>query len=89
MNKILPLLLVTAILVGGCGSGNDPNLAKNPSTAEVDAAKQRKAELLAIYERAGGKWEQLTPEDKARVIELSNGNEAMAMQGWPALGSMK
>ena len=90
MKKLLLILLaVASIGLAGCGEqGVDQSKVQNPSKQEMDAAKARKNELIDIYNRAGGKWENLTPQDLARVIELSNGNAAMAQQGWPALGTM-
>lgn len=89
MKFLLPLAVLSTLLVGGCGEGGvDQKLVQNPSAEEMNAAKARKNEMIDIYNRAGGKWENLTPEDKARVIELSNGQEGLAMQGFPAIGAM-
>lgn len=83
------LIVLAAVGLSGCGEPPiDPNAVKNPSKAEMDAAMSRRNEAIAIYERAGGKWENMSPEDKARLIELSGGNETIAQQGWGALGAM-
>lgn len=83
----LCMLCLGSLFLAGCGENEDPNLAKNPAKSEVDAALARRSELVEIYKRAGGQWENLTPDDKKRVLELSNGNEAMAQQGWPTLAA--
>jgi hypothetical protein len=89
MKHCLPFLLFLTLFAAGCGEqGVDPKLVKNPTTEEMNAAKSRRSELIAIYKRAGGKWENLTPADKAKIIEYSGGSESMAQMGWPALGSM-
>lgn len=79
-------LLAVAFTLVGC-ERNDYKV-KNPSTEEMNAARARRDEAVAIYKRAGGQWDNMTPKDRQRIIELSNGDEGMAMQGWPALGMM-
>jgi hypothetical protein len=77
-----------ALLMLGCGEPYDPNLAQNPSTSEMNAAVARRDEAVAIFKKTGGDWSKLTPEDKKRIVELSNNDESLAQKGWPALGSM-
>lgn len=76
------------LLVVGCGDGYDASKVKNPTDAEFNAAKQRRDEIFAIYDRAQGEWDKMTPEDKKRLLDLSSNNEPMARQGWGALKNM-
>ena len=85
---ILILLLLPLFAIGGCGDRYDASKVNNPSAEQMDAAKARRDEMVAIYKRAGGDWNAMTPQDRQRVIELSGGNEALAMQGWPSLARL-
>ena len=69
-NALLPVLLVTTLCgVSGCSSNDtikeDPALAAK----RLDAAgKQR-----ALFDKAKGKYESLSPEDKKAMDDLSGG----------------
>lgn len=88
MKNRLLLAVFASLFLFGCAEPYDPNLAQNPPKSEIDAARARRDEAVAIYKRAGGDWNKLTPEDKKRIVEFSNNDEALAQKGWPALGSM-
>jgi hypothetical protein len=88
MKNFLPLSAFLFVAVLGCGEAYDPNLAKNPTTAEVNAAKDRRSEMIAIYKKVNGNWDSMTPEDKATILKYSAGDEPMARKGWPLLGKM-
>lgn len=81
-------LVLAAVVLVGCGEKVDPALVQNPSQEQVDAAKARRDEVFAIYDRAGGDWNKMTPQDRQRMVELSNGDIGMAQRGWEALGSL-
>jgi starvation-inducible outer membrane lipoprotein len=86
--KISTILAVLcgALVLSGCGDDPiDESKVQNPSQEQMDAAKARRDEIFAIYDRAGGKWESMTAADKQRLLELSNNDEGMARQGWEAL----
>lgn len=90
MNRIVLFCLLLCFALPGCSDSN-PHAAEaqNPSKAEVDSAKARRDEIFAIYDRAGGKWESMTPEDRRRLVELSGGDEGKAMTGWGAIPAMR
>jgi len=88
MKKLSFPVLALSFLIIGCGEPYDPNLGQKVPATEMDAAKGRKSEAKAIYERAGGVWEKMTPEDKKRLLELSANDEQLAQKGWPMLGKM-
>ena len=88
MKNRLLLAIFASLFLFGCGEHYDPNLAQNPPKSEIDAARARRDEAVAIFKRADGDWNKLTPEDKKRIIEFSNNDEMLAQKGWPALGSM-
>jgi len=85
----LIVLGLVGVMVAGCGEPYDPNLGQKVSPTEMNAAKDRRSEAIAIYNRAGGVWDKMTPDDKKRMLELSAGDERMAQRGWPMLGQMK
>ncbi len=88
MKNRLLLAIFASLFLFGCGEQYDPNLAQNPPKTEMDAARARRDEAVAIFKRAEGDWNKLTPEDKKRIVEFSNNDEMLAQKGWPALGSM-
>jgi len=89
VKNLIGIVILAVIFASGCGEKYDPKLGQNPSSSEVSEATKRRDETIAIHTRAGGDWDKMTPEDKKRLVELSNGDEGMAKQGWPYLGSLK
>jgi hypothetical protein len=64
---ILLLVLVAAYAVGGCG--NNDTIKEDPAATKkrVDAA----GEMRSYFDKSGGNYDSLSPEDKAKLDKLT------------------
>lgn len=74
------LTIATAIFIGsvilvGCGSEAGPD----PTDQKQNVANAQS--MRSYFEKAGGDYEKLTPEDKAAYVAVSGGEEK-AKQNW-------
>ena len=88
MQKKLALALgmaaLTAISVGlleGCSSDGG-----KPQSIASEARVNEIVQMRDIYDKAGGKWDSLSEEDKATYTRLAGGDEK-AKQMWTNMGN--
>lgn len=68
-------LLVLAIAVSSCGSpAPDPKVEDN----RLESAKK----MRSAFDKAGGDITKLSPEERAELVKLFDGNEKNAEQAW-------
>lgn len=77
------VLTVTALSlfagIAGCGSSNQAAIDEE-AVAREKAVKDRQG----IVQRTGGRWDLLTPEEKAHWLAPAGGNEARAKSSFEA-----
>lgn len=72
------MAVVGGVMLSGCGSsGPDAQV----ETERVDNAKQ----MRSIFDNAGGDYEKLSAEDKAKFVKIFGGDEAKAKHSWDAM----
>lgn len=75
---LLPLI---ALITVACNSG--PSTDPKVESVRLDAAKQTRT----LFEKSGGNFDALSPEDKAAALKLFNGKEADARRSWSEMGA--
>lgn len=80
------LIAIVAVTVSaflaGCGSsdgGKPQSIATNEQVNKI-------VEMRTIFDKAGGKWEILTAEDKAEFTKLA-GDDAKAQSMWKTMST--
>lgn len=79
MKRTLILLLAafsSTVLIAGCGAQGQAT-----DEAYVKQAEAKAGDIRAIFDKVGGKWEALTPEDKSAFVANFK-DEAEAKSAW-------
>ena len=75
-------LLAASFIVSGCGSSDGGKPQSIASEQEVNKI----VEMRTLFDKAGGKWESLTAEDKAAFTKLA-GDDSKAQAMWKTMST--
>lgn len=75
------LSVSTLFVVAGCDGGSQA-----PQSIASEERVDQIVEMRKIYDKAGGKWENLTEADRAAYIKMA-GDEAQAKTMWTAMST--
>lgn len=74
--------IALSLLVMGCSSG-PPELDKQ----YMESAAKTGQDVRAMFDRAGGDYSKLTPDEKAGYVKSFSGNEKAAQEFWAKMKS--
>ncbi len=81
MKTLLSLVVLLPLVLAGCGSGAGPD--PKVESARVNAAQQTRA----MFDKSGGNFDSLSPDDKAATLKMFDGKEADARRSWDMMRS--
>lgn len=77
MKHFLVFLAIFAVI--GCDSGGGPD-------TKVEENRMEQAQLLrSTFDKVGGNFDKMTPEEKAEILKIYKGDENNARRAWSML----
>lgn len=74
MKHFLIFLAIFAVI--GCDDGGGPD-------AKVEDNRMEQAKLLrSTFDKVGGNFDKMTPDEKAEILKIYKGNESDAKRAW-------